>query len=104
MGEVPYSISGSFYHSHEYDERYHKDEQGLWKIVSSKPRNKPYKSEKPRFKNGKVFPLSARLAGITKEDIMKARVKNSPGCGQTRESRKAKAKKKKTKFPTNVLK
>ena len=91
VDEIPYSVNGVFYHAHENEERYHYDEQGLWKKVTDKPRTKPYKPEKPRFKNGKVWPLSARLAGITKEDIMAAKVKNSPGFGKTPETRKKKA-------------
>ena len=73
--EVPYSIFGIFYHSHEYDEKYHRNELGIWKTVSNKPRKTPYVEERPRIKNGKIFPLSARLAGITKEDIIAARRK-----------------------------
>ena len=95
MDETPYSITGFFYHSHKYDARYHKDEQGLWKKVSNDPNKKPPKIERPRIRNGRVVPLSARLAGITKEDILKARVNRSPGFGKKQESRKAKSKRKK---------
>ena len=82
--DMPYSITGSFYHSHKNDTRYHKDDLGLSKVISDKPRKRPYKQERPRFKNGKVWPLSARLAGITKEDIEKSRIYHSKGCGKTR--------------------
>ena len=82
--EMPYSITGLFYHSHENDTRYHKDDLGLSKIISDKPRKHTYKQERPRFKNGKVWPLSARLAGITKEDIEKSRIYHSKGFGKTR--------------------
>ena len=68
---MPYSITGLFYHSHENDTRYHKDDLGLSKIISDKPRKHPCKQERPRFRNGKVWPLSARLAGITKKDEFK---------------------------------
>ena len=74
-----YSITGLFYHSHENDTRYHKDELGLSKIISDKPPKHPCKQERPRFRNGKVWPLSARLAGITKEGIEKSRIKHSRG-------------------------
>ena len=82
--EMPYSITGLFYHSHENDTRYHKDDLGLFKVISDKPRKYPYKQERPRFKNGKVWPLSARLAGITKEDIEKSRIHHSRGFAKTR--------------------
>ena len=82
--EMPYSITGLFYHSHENDTRYHKDDLGLRKIISDKPRKHPCKQERPRFRNGKVWPLSARLAGITKEDIEKSRIYHSKGFGKTR--------------------
>ena len=82
--EMPYSITGMFYHSHENDTRYHKDDLGLRKIISDKPRKHPCKQERPRFRNGKVWPLSARLAGITKEDIEKSRIYHSKGFGKTR--------------------
>ena len=84
FNEIPYSIIGIFYHSHENDTRYHKDDLGLSKIISDKPRKHPCKQERPRFRNGKVWPLSARLAGITKEDIEKSRIYHSKGFGKTR--------------------
>ena len=89
--EMPYSITGMFYHSHENDTTYHKDDLGLWKVVSDKPRKRPYKPERPRFRNGKVWPLSARLAGITKEDIENSKIHHSRGFAKTR---KPKGKKK----------
>jgi hypothetical protein len=82
--EMPYSINGMFYHSHENDTRYHKDNLGLSKIISDKPRKHPCKQQRPRFRNGKVWPLSARLAGITKEDIEKSRIYRSKGFGKTK--------------------
>ena len=96
--EVPFSIYGMFYHSHENDAKYHREESGGWKTHSSKPTKTGIKrrlADKPRLKNGQVFPLSARLAGVTKEDILKARVNRSPGFGKRHESRKAKSKRKK---------
>ena len=90
--DTPYSIIGIFYHSHEYDERYHRNQLGIWKKVSNTPRKTPYVEERPRIKNGKIFPLSARLAGITKEDIIAARRKR---VGKKHENRKEKAKRKK---------
>ena len=87
--EMPYSITGLFYHSHENDTRYHKDDLGLSKIISDKPCKHPCKPERPRFRNGKVWPLSARLAGITKEDIEKSRIYHYDG-----KTRKPKDKKK----------
>ena len=77
--EMPYSITGLFYHSHENDTRYHKDDLGLRKIISDKPRKRPYQQGRPRFQNGKVWPVSARLAGITKEDIEKSRIYHARG-------------------------
>ena len=77
--EMPYSITGMFYHSHENDTRYHKDDLGLRKIISDKPRKRPYQQGRPRFQNGKVWPVSARLAGITKEDIEKSRIYHARG-------------------------
>ena len=61
----------------------------LSKIISDKPRKHPCKQERPRFRNGKVWPLSARLAGITKEDIEKSRIYHYDG-----KTRKPKDKKK----------
>ena len=76
-----------FYHFHENDTRYHKDDLGLRKIISDKPRKRPYKQGRPRFQHGKVWPVSARLAGITKEDIEKSRINHSRGFGNTRKSK-----------------
>ena len=93
--EVPFTISGTFYHSHENDEKYHKNEAGGWTKFSNITTKKSMeKDKKPRIKNGKVFPIAARMAGITVEDIEKNRkwVKNSPGFRKTKESRKAKSK------------
>ena len=77
--EVPYSIVGYFYHDHENDKRYHRDKQGLWKSVSNKPSKRSLKKklqdQRPIIKNGKVYPMSARLAGITKEDVLNARIR-----------------------------
>ena len=85
FNEIPYSIIGLFYHSHENDPRYHKDDLGLRKIISDKPRKRPYKlHRRPYFRNGKVWPLSARLAGITKEDIENSRIHHSRGFAKTR--------------------
>ena len=84
FNEIPYSIIGIFYHSHENDTRYHKDDLGLFKVIRDKPSKFPYKPQRPRFRNGKVWPLSARLAGITKEDIEKSRIKHSRGFAKTR--------------------
>ena len=56
--EMPYSITGMFYHSHENDTRYHKDDLGLRKIMSDKPRKRPYKQGRPRFQHGKVWSVS----------------------------------------------
>jgi hypothetical protein len=63
----------------------------LFKVIRDKPGKFPYKPERPRFRNGKVWPLSARLAGITKEDIEKSRIKHSRVFSKTR---KPKGKKK----------
>ena len=90
FNEIPYSIIGLFYHSHENDARYHKDDLGLRKIISYKPCKCPYKQGRPRFQNGKVWPVSARLAGITKEDIEKSRIYHYDG-----KTKKPKDKKKK---------
>ena len=44
----PYSISGYFYHSHENDEKWNRDEFGGWKTngirknASNKPKTKHY--------------------------------------------------------------
>ena len=85
FNEIPYSIIGLFYHSHENDTRYHKDDLGLRKIISDKPRKRPYKLDRrPYFRNGKVWPLSSRLAGITKEDIENSRIHHSRGFAKTR--------------------
>ena len=89
---LPYSVIGLFYHSHSNDERYHRDELGVFRVISDKPRKTPYKPERPRFRNGKIFPLSARLAGITKEDIEKARLKQPRKTGSSK-SVKTKTKK-----------
>ena len=93
--EMPYSITGMFYHSHENDTRYHKDDLGLRKIISDKPRKRPYQQGRPRFQNGKVWPVSARLAGITKEDIEKSRIYHARGFAKTRKP-KGKEKREKT--------
>ena len=83
--EIPYSIFGLFYHTHENDEKFNRDEVGGWKVHSAKAlkysEKKRLRDRKPRFNRGKVYPLSARMAGITKEDIMKARVQDFGGKG-----------------------
>ena len=88
--EMPYSITGMFYHSHENDTRYHKDDLGLRKIMSDKPRKRPYKQGRPRFQHGKVWPVSTRLAGITKRGIEKSRIKHSRGFAKTRKPKEKK--------------
>ena len=90
--EFPYSILGVFYHSHKNDEKYNRDEAGGWKKYSAKAlkysERKRLADRKPRIRNGKVFPLSARKAGITVEDLLKSRVYCSPGSGKKQVNKK----------------
>ena len=70
-----YVICGVFYHSHENDEKWNRDEYGGWKTNgirknANTTRKKP-KIEYPRIKNGKIIPLWAR-ATMSVEEVLKA--------------------------------
>jgi len=69
----PYSISGYFYHSHENDEKWNRDEFGGWKTngIRKNASNKPKTKHYPRIKNGKILPLWAR-ATMTVEEVLQA--------------------------------
>ena len=71
----PYLICGTFYHSHENDEKWNRDEFGGWKTNgirknANTTRKKP-KIEYPRIRNGKIIPLWAR-ATMTVEQVLQA--------------------------------
>ena len=84
--EKPYSLSGIFYHSHERDKRFEKNELGIWSKHHDDPDLDKQKRKKDiRIKNGQVFPIWARKAGITVEDVLAAR---STGRGEGKRSKK----------------
>ena len=67
--EKPYMLSGHFYHAHENDKKYHRNECGGW-TCHNDDFKKPKSEDQSRIKNGKIFPLSARMAGVTVADIL----------------------------------
>ena len=67
--EKPYILSGYFYHAHENDKKYHRTDCGGW-TCHNDDSDKPKSKGQPRIKNGKIFPLSARMAGVTVNDIL----------------------------------
>ena len=85
--EIPYSLSGIFYHSHVRDRRFEKNELGVWSRHHDDPDlDKPVKRRQNiKIVNGKVFPIWARKAGITPEDVLAAR---STGRGEGKRSKK----------------
>ena len=87
--ERPYSLCGFFYHSHQDDQKYHRTEHGGW-ICHNEDPDKPKSKAKqfPRVRNGKIFPLSARMAGITMEDILAAKKQRKKNIQEERRKRK----------------
>ena len=84
--EVPYSVSGIFYHSHERDKRFEKDERGVWSRHHDNPDlDKKRRRKDIRIKDGQVFPIWARKLGITVEDVLAAR---STGRGEGKRCKK----------------
>ena len=70
--QKPFSIVGTFYHSHENEEKWHRNEFGSWSLNKNDNKNLDGKTEYPRVKNGKVFPLKFRHL-YTVEEVLKAK-------------------------------
>ena len=57
----PYCLSGIFYHCHENDRKYHKDQlEGVWGWKSCRKINKKKKPYYVQVQNNQVFPIRAR--------------------------------------------
>ena len=69
----PHCLIGTFYHCHENDEKYHKDELGGWKSYKKRKSIKK-KQYYARVKNNQVFPIRARKK-YTVEDVLEAKKK-----------------------------
>ena len=69
----PHCLNGIFYHCHENDRKYHKDQLGGWK----KSCRKSSKKKKPYYvqvQNNQVFPIRARKK-YTVQDVLEAKKK-----------------------------
>ena len=70
----PFSLFGVFYHSHENDKNWHRNEFGGWTASRSDP-SKNVNEGKPvyaRVRNGKIFPMKARHL-YTVEEVLKTK-------------------------------
>ena len=70
--ERPHSLKGNFYHCHKDEEKFDRDEFGGFSTCDS-AKKKYYL----RVKNGKVFPLRARVK-YTAEEVLEAQRKGFP--------------------------
>ena len=66
----PFSLCGVFYHSHENDKNWHRNEFGGW--TASRSDVYEGKPVYPRVRNGKIFPMKFRHL-YTVEEVLKAK-------------------------------
>ena len=72
--EVPFSLSGTFYHPHMNDKRFHKKRHGGFTRNHDDPSlDRQKRNEAIRIKNGQIFPVYARKY-VTMEEVLAARV------------------------------
>ena len=74
--EVPYSIVGLFHHTHENDEKYHKDKNGRyqWRTLKHNPAKRKYYL---RVSKDQVFPVRARRK-FTVQYVLEAQKNGHP--------------------------
>ena len=71
----PYCLNGIFYHCHENDRKYHKDQlEGVWGWKSCRKINKKKKPYYVQVQNNQVFPIRARKK-YTVQDVLEAKKK-----------------------------
>ena len=71
----PYCLNGIFYHCHENDRKYHKDQlEGVWCWKSCRKINKKKKPYYVQVQNNQVFPIRARKK-YTVQDVLEAKKK-----------------------------
>ena len=71
----PFSLFGVFYHSHENDKNWHRNEFGGWTASRSDPSKNVSEGKPvyPRVRNGKIFPIKLRHF-YTVEEVLKAKM------------------------------
>ena len=69
----PYSLAGVFYHCHEYDEKFNRNELGGW-LQFRKNKCKKKKPCYARVIKNQIFPIRARLQ-YTVEEVLEAKKK-----------------------------
>ena len=74
--EVPYSIVGLFHHTHENDEKYHKDKNGRyqWRTLKHNPAKRKHYL---RVSKDQVFPVRARRK-FTVQYVLEAQKNGHP--------------------------